>query len=270
MREVGVESQFGRQLLSWRFNVGVAKRLSPGLRLAPTLSKDQVTSGDDEPRPGIGGWDIREPAPSNCHRLGRDAVRIACAPTTRVCGYEVQARENLSEPGLDSVAIALVIPRHDPYCRFQPKSLQRAPRKFPGSTADAGFPRSASLRLTLREVARRQEAGGTWARAISPTERDLPVRPKRADDGNDRVQQPDGSFPRDSELDATPHQIALAWQLHRSTITLPSPGTTNLAHLTANIQAAAIELEPRDVEAVTALIPGPGSRRLGPCSGGER
>jgi aryl-alcohol dehydrogenase-like predicted oxidoreductase len=36
---------------------------------------------------------------------------------------------------------------------------------------------------------------------------------------------------------------------------LPIPGTTNLAHLTANIQAAAIQLEPHDVEAVTALIP---------------
>src|SRR5450755_841855 len=55
--------------------------------------------------------------------------------------------------------------------------------------------------------------------------------------------------------DATPQQIALAWQLHRSTITLPIPGTTNLAHLTANIQAATIQLEPHDVEAVTALIP---------------
>jgi hypothetical protein len=114
MREVGVEIQFGRQLLSWRFKVDVGKRLSPGLRLAPTLSKEQVTSDDDQPRPRIGGWDIREPTPSNCHRLGRDAVRIACAPTTRVCGYEVQVRENLGEPGLDSVAIPLVIPRHDP------------------------------------------------------------------------------------------------------------------------------------------------------------
>jgi pyridoxine 4-dehydrogenase len=55
--------------------------------------------------------------------------------------------------------------------------------------------------------------------------------------------------------DATPQHIALAWQLHRSTVTLPIPGTTNLAHLTANIQATAIQLEPHDVAAITALIP---------------
>jgi hypothetical protein len=54
---------------------------------------------------------------------------------------------------------------------------------------------------------------------------------------------------------ATTQQIALAWQLHRSTITIPIPGTTKLSHLTANIQAAAIQLEPHDVDAVTGLIP---------------
>jgi hypothetical protein len=47
MREVGVEIQFGRQLLSRRFKVDFAKQPSPGLRLAPTLSKEQVASGDD-------------------------------------------------------------------------------------------------------------------------------------------------------------------------------------------------------------------------------
>lgn len=54
---------------------------------------------------------------------------------------------------------------------------------------------------------------------------------------------------------ATPQQIALAWQLHRSTVTLPIPGTTNLAHLTANIHAATIQLQSADVEQITALIP---------------
>ena len=47
MREVGVEIQFGWQLLSWGLEVDVAERLSPGLRLAPALSKEQITSGDD-------------------------------------------------------------------------------------------------------------------------------------------------------------------------------------------------------------------------------
>jgi len=112
-------------LLGWRFKVDFAKRLSPGFRLAPSLSAEQVTSGDDQPRPGIGGWDIGEPTPGDGHRLGRDAVGITGASTTRVGGYEVQVREDLGEPGLNSVEITLGMPRHDPYCRFQPTSLQR-------------------------------------------------------------------------------------------------------------------------------------------------
>jgi aryl-alcohol dehydrogenase-like predicted oxidoreductase len=34
--------------------------------------------------------------------------------------------------------------------------------------------------------------------------------------------------------DATIAQIALAWQLHRSPLTLPIPGTTDIAHLKEN------------------------------------
>jgi pyridoxine 4-dehydrogenase len=55
--------------------------------------------------------------------------------------------------------------------------------------------------------------------------------------------------------DATAQQVALAWQLQRSSVTLPIPGTTNLAHLTENIHATTIQLAPQDVEAITALIP---------------
>lgn len=124
MRECGVEIPSERQFISRRLEADVAKRLPPGLGFPSTLSKKKITSGDNEPRPGIGGRDIRKPSPGNRHRLGRDALRIACAPATRVCRYEVQMRENLSEPGLDSLAIAREIPPHNPYCRFHPKTLQ--------------------------------------------------------------------------------------------------------------------------------------------------
>jgi aryl-alcohol dehydrogenase-like predicted oxidoreductase len=81
-----------------------------------------------------------------------------------------------------------------------------------------------------------------------------PWHPVRLDEGPDA--------PRALELieqiarryGATPQQIAVAWQLHRSTDTLPIPGTTDLAHLTDNIRAARIQLAPPDVEAITALI----------------
>ncbi|PSP56840.1 oxidoreductase [Halobacteriales archaeon QH_7_66_36] len=42
--------------------------------------------------------------------------------------------------------------------------------------------------------------------------------------------------------DATPHQIALAWTLHRSDVMLPIPGTSSVEHLEANVAAGDIEL----------------------------
>jgi pyridoxine 4-dehydrogenase len=79
-----------------------------------------------------------------------------------------------------------------------------------------------------------------------------PVKLNEGPDAQRALQLIEEIAPR---YDATPQQIALAWQLHRSTITLPIPGTTSLSHLTANIQAATIKLAPPDVEAITALIP---------------
>lgn len=42
--------------------------------------------------------------------------------------------------------------------------------------------------------------------------------------------------------DATRQQIALAWLLHHSPVTLPIPGTSSLEHLEENVAAAEIEL----------------------------
>jgi pyridoxine 4-dehydrogenase len=52
---------------------------------------------------------------------------------------------------------------------------------------------------------------------------------------------------------ATPTQIALAWQLHRTPNCLPIPGTTSVEHLTENLAAARIRLSPAEVDAITAL-----------------
>ncbi len=41
---------------------------------------------------------------------------------------------------------------------------------------------------------------------------------------------------------ATPRQIALAWLLHRSPAMLPIPGTSSIAHLEENLEAASIRL----------------------------
>lgn len=52
---------------------------------------------------------------------------------------------------------------------------------------------------------------------------------------------------------ASPQQIALAWQLHRTPQALPIPGTTSVQHLKQNLAAADIALTRDEVEAITAL-----------------
>jgi pyridoxine 4-dehydrogenase len=41
---------------------------------------------------------------------------------------------------------------------------------------------------------------------------------------------------------ATPAQVALAWLLHRSPVTLPIPGTSSIAHFEENLEAGELEL----------------------------
>jgi pyridoxine 4-dehydrogenase len=53
---------------------------------------------------------------------------------------------------------------------------------------------------------------------------------------------------------ATPQQIALAWQLHRTANALPIPGTTSIEHLEENLAAASIRLTSEEVAAITALV----------------
>jgi aryl-alcohol dehydrogenase-like predicted oxidoreductase len=58
-----------------------------------------------------------------------------------------------------------------------------------------------------------------------------------------------------AKYDATPQQIALAWQLHRTPNALPIPGTTSVQHLRENLAAARIRLTGEEVDAITALAP---------------
>ena len=58
-----------------------------------------------------------------------------------------------------------------------------------------------------------------------------------------------------AKYDATPQQIALAWQLHRTPNALPIPGTTSVQHLRENLAAAHLRLTGEEVDAITALAP---------------
>jgi aryl-alcohol dehydrogenase-like predicted oxidoreductase len=56
-----------------------------------------------------------------------------------------------------------------------------------------------------------------------------------------------------ARYDATPQQVALAWQLRRTPGALPIPGTTSAAHLRENLAAADIRLTGEETDAITAL-----------------
>jgi aryl-alcohol dehydrogenase-like predicted oxidoreductase len=52
---------------------------------------------------------------------------------------------------------------------------------------------------------------------------------------------------------ATPGQVALAWLLQHSPVTVPIPGTSSIAHFDENREAAELELEDDELEALDEL-----------------
>lgn len=58
----------------------------------------------------------------------------------------------------------------------------------------------------------------------------------------------------------TPGQLALAWVLARSPVTIPIPGTASPGHLEENVGAAEVRLDPADVAALDRPLPGYGAR----------
>ncbi len=64
-----------------------------------------------------------------------------------------------------------------------------------------------------------------------------------------------GSPPADiaDELGATPPQVAIAWLLRRSPVTLPIPGTSSAAHLQENVEAARLELSDEQFDRLNRL-----------------
>ncbi|MDB2225489.1 aldo/keto reductase [Halorubrum ezzemoulense] len=55
--------------------------------------------------------------------------------------------------------------------------------------------------------------------------------------------------------DATPRQVALAWLLDHSDVTLPIPGTSSVDHLESNLAAADLSLTAEDMAALNAIDP---------------
>ena len=63
------------------------------------------------------------------------------------------------------------------------------------------------------------------------------------------------------QLDATPLQVALAWLLRRSPVTLPIPGTSSATHVEENITAAGLKLPEAAFKQLDAVTPPPASLR---------
>ncbi len=63
------------------------------------------------------------------------------------------------------------------------------------------------------------------------------------------------------ELNASPLQVALAWLLRRSAITLPIPGTSSVKHLEENVAAALLKLPDAAFKQLDAVTPPPASLR---------
>jgi pyridoxine 4-dehydrogenase len=64
-----------------------------------------------------------------------------------------------------------------------------------------------------------------------------------------------------AQLHATPLQVALAWLLKRSRVTLPIPGTSSAAHLEENVAAAGLELPQSTYDELSAASHEPVSLR---------
>jgi aryl-alcohol dehydrogenase-like predicted oxidoreductase len=55
--------------------------------------------------------------------------------------------------------------------------------------------------------------------------------------------------------DATTRQVALAWLLDHSDVTLPIPGTSSVDHLESNLAAAELSLTDEDMAALNEIDP---------------
>ncbi len=82
-----------------------------------------------------------------------------------------------------------------------------------------------------------------------------PWHPVHFDDGGEPAKVTSVLAPIAAAHGVTMRQIALAWHLHRSPVSLPIPGTTSLTHLADNLAAARITLSAEDVRAITAIAP---------------
>jgi pyridoxine 4-dehydrogenase len=101
-------------------------------------------------------------------------------------------------------------------------------------------------------------SNGNWHHMLTECELHeigfIPYRPLRGWDDPAQRQVLTAAASRHS---ATTNQIALAWLLAVSPVTLPIPGTATPAHLEDNLAAAALQLEQDGIHAIPGRHQGP-------------
>ena len=111
---------------------------------------------------------------------------------------------------------------------------------------------------TITDIATVQQrldlASGNWHNMLTGCERHemgfIPTAPSAWDDPPHRQVLTAAAARRSVGT----NQIALAWLLAISPVTLPIPGTATLAHLEDNLAAAALELDEDEIHAITAAV----------------
>ncbi len=115
--------------------------------------------------------------------------------------------------------------------------------------------RAAQVTATIATVQNRYNLGyRAWERELELCEREgmgfIPWFPV----GTGELARPEGPLARMAqELGITPAQLALAWLLRRSSVMLPIPGTSSVAHLEENVAAAAVELTDDQFEELSKI-----------------
>jgi pyridoxine 4-dehydrogenase len=181
---------------------------------------------------------LRQAAFTSARRLGVDRIDLYYlhTPQARDVPFENQV-ETLAE--LQQLGVI----RHIGLSNISADQLRTAQRITAIAAVTAHYNVSVRLGSGLFAVAR--ETGvvfSPWHPAVMPTG-------ERAGSATEVLGRLAAKY------NASIVQIGLAWQLHRSPLTLPIPGTTSVSHLKENLAAATINLEPCEVEEITQLVP---------------
>jgi pyridoxine 4-dehydrogenase len=181
---------------------------------------------------------LRQAAFTSARRLGVDRIDLYYlhTPTARDVSFESQI-ETLAE--LQQLGVI----RHIGLSNISAAQLRTAQTITSIAAVTAHY--NVSVRLGSGLFAAARETGvvfSPWHPAVIP-----------AGEGADRIKMVLERLA--TKYDSTVMQIGLAWQLHRSPLTLPIPGTTSIRHLKENLAAASICLEQDEVEELTNLVP---------------